>query len=578
MPNASILMSQVDLKVRVFPQPTKSIFITLCVTDIYLQYISTKRSNWGRAMLALVAIIAGSVITGYSAYKIHALRRGRGRKLRDMEILRRLDIPPKKQVRVWSFLMVLGLVLLTPGLGYLLSIDPISGSGGEAPYSNLRASASSSPTMVPPSEKLDNTPRTLNDEGFSRIFFASSGGGSSKRSSSGGSRTTSASSSSETVTRVDESSGGEDSTTYVSLANDVSEISGAELTSSGPEIDTASETTTKATATKFEDRKGETEPKPIEPLTESAKIDKAPEKISAQGGPEPSKVGGEAEPTPTKSVIVEPETEKETTSGTLGYSVAETVPKSTQTETLTESVTIDVEPEKNTAPDITGDSAVKTVPESNPAETFTEPVIAESEDEKNKTPETSVFSEIGGEPESPSSTISPEPYDSGVESGLPATTPASAASDLIEEPDLSRSTPTIENPATSNISDPPAVPAAKTEPKIDEVKKLEFKEEPTSLIDGNGNDSGEGTEPTNNLLPNLDGPFGDFETGPRLDTFGKGFDFDTEFENFTLTPGLGTRTDKNGTPSSVPIMEFEKIDLGSNFRGGFGLTPASPFG
>jgi len=529
-------------------------------------------------MLALVAIIAGSVITGYSAYKIHALRRGRGRKLRDMEILRRLDIPPKKQVRVWSFLMVLGLVLLTPGLGYLLSIDPISGSGGEAPYSNLRASPSSSPTMVPPSEKLDNTPRTLNDEGFSRIFFASSGGGSSKRSSSGGSKTTSSSSSSETATRVEESSGGGDSTAHVSLLNDDAKVSGAGLASSGPEIDTASETTTKASVAKPEDRRSKTEPKPTESSTESAKIDKAPEKTSAQGAPEPSEISGETKPTPTRSAIVESEPEKKTTSSTLGYSAAETVPKSNPFETLTESVTIDVEPEKNTAPDITGDSAVKTVPESNPAETFTEPVIAESEDEKNKTPETSVFSEIGDEPESPSSTISPEPYDSGVESGLPATTPASAASDLIEEPDLSRSTPTIENPATSNISDPPAVPAAKTELQIDEVKKLKFKEVPTSSTDGNGNDSVEGTEPTNNSLPNLDGPFGDFETGPRLDTFGKGFDFDTEFENFTLTPGLVTRNEKNNTSSSVPIMEFEKIDLGSDFRGGFGLTPASPFG
>ncbi len=321
-------------------------------------------------MLALVTIVAGSVITGYSAYKIHVLRRGRGRKLREMEILRRLDIPPKKQVRVWSFLMVLGLVLLTPGLGYLLSIDPISGSGGEAPYSNLRASPSSSPTMVPPSEKLDNTPRTLNDEGFSRIFFASSGGGSSRRSSSGGSKTTSPSSSSETATRVEGSSGGGDSTAHVSLLNDDAKVSGAGLASSGPEIDTASETTTKASVAKSEDRRSKTEPKPTESSTESAKIDKAPEKTSAQGAPELSEISGETKPTPTRSAIFESELEKKATSSTLGYSAAETVPKSNPFETLTESVTIDVEPEKNTAPDITGDSAVKTVPESNSSATF----------------------------------------------------------------------------------------------------------------------------------------------------------------------------------------------------------------
>jgi hypothetical protein len=253
------------------------------------------------------------------------------------------------------------------------------------------------------------------------------------------------------------------------------------------------------------------------------------------------------------------------------------VPESTPSETSTEPVAIDVEPEKSTTPDISEYSAAKTVPESTSSETLTEPVIVEAENETSTAPKTAVFSEMYDELESPSSTISPEPSDSEVESDLQATAPSSAASDLDEEPDLSWLSPTIENPATSNKSDLPAIPAAKTEPQIDEVKKLEFKEDLAFDTNGTGNDSGDGTEPTNNLLPNLDGPFGDFETGPRLDTFGKGFDFETEFENFTSTPGLGMRTDKNGTSSSVPIMEFEKIDLGSDFRGGFGLTPGSPF-
>jgi len=50
-------------------------------------------------MLALAATITGIIITGYSAYKIQDARRGEGRKLRDMEVLRRLNVPPKKQVR-----------------------------------------------------------------------------------------------------------------------------------------------------------------------------------------------------------------------------------------------------------------------------------------------------------------------------------------------------------------------------------------------------------------------------------------------------------------------------------------------
>jgi hypothetical protein len=606
-------------------------------------------------MLALLAIIAGSVITGYSAYRIHAIRRGRGRKLRDMEVLRRLDVPPKKQVRIWSFLMILGLVLLTPGLGYLLSLDPISGSGVDATYSDLVASSpSGSPVVVPPSEKLDKKPRIVDEDEFgssSRTFFASSGGGSSKRSSSGGGGTTSRSTSSENVTGVNESSGGEYSITYVSKINDSTEISEKESASSGPEIDTASEATTTKSA-ESEDRNDETGPKQTETLTESAKIDKAPEKISAQGASEPSEVG-ETEPTlaeaSTESIIVEADPEKEKAIVSSGYSVAETVLKSTPSETLNEPAIIGARPEdsifseasepsrnetmseadsvETSTEGVIIDSAQETLifseasepskdetmPEADPAETSTEGVIVDSaqeplifseasepsrnetmagadpaetstkdvtidtEPEKSRATESAASSEMEGEYEPPSSKISPKPSDFEGESDLAETTPSFAASDQGEEADLSRLIPTIEDPAENNNSDQSAKPSMKTGPRIGGVKKLEFKEGLASLTNGIGNDSGDGTEAENELLPNLDGPFGDFETGPRLDTFGQGFDFEM-FQNFNSTTGIGKRADKNVTSSPVTIMEFEKIDLGSDFHAGFGLTPTSPFG
>jgi len=584
-------------------------------------------------MLALIATIAGSVVTGYSAYKIHTFRNGQGRKLRDMEVLRRLNIPPKKQVRVWSFIMALGLVLLTPGLGFLLSYDSISDDGGNAPYSNLRATTSGSPVVVPPSEKLDNTPRIVDkdESGTSgrTFFFASSGGGGSRKSSSGGSGTTSRSSSSENVTSTDEtssagydndtlSSGGEDSTYGVSDINETAEFSETKLASSGPKIGATSEMTANTTAAESENLKSETETTPIFDRTKSAKIDAVPEKTSAEGASEPSEVAGKTELAPTEAstepaiidsapekrtvpdtsgysvdgrepksnptetqtepAIIKAAPEKRTAADTTGYSVVETLPESTAPETLTESAVIDIGPEKSTAVDTSEYSVAESVPESTPTETKTEPEVIESVPEKTTAPDTSGFSETGDEFESPSSTTLSEPSDSEVGSDLPETSPLSTVSDLGDEPDRSWLSSAIENPATNSISDPAAFPAEETESQIDEVKKLEFKEENTSKTNGTGNDSVEGTELANNLLPNLEGPFGDFETGPRLDTFGKGFDFDTEFINFTPVSRPEMGIDKNDTSSSVPIMEFEKMDLGSNFGGGFGLTPSSPFG
>ncbi|HOO54648.1 MAG TPA: hypothetical protein PLM24_01840 [Methanothrix sp.] len=522
-------------------------------------------------MLALLATIAGLVITGYSASKIYSTRKGQGQKLRDMEVLRRLNIPPKKQVRAWSLLMLLGLVLLTPGLGYLLSYDPISSDGKDIASSNLKATPLGTPVMVPPSEKLDKTPRIVDKDGSSSagFFLSSGGGGGSKRSSSGGSKTNSDPTPTESATKTDEHEAF-------------------------------------AAAAKSDDLKGDTELKATRPLTGSDKIDTAPEKISAPVAKETSKLLDEMKPALTDEAVVdEGGHEKIPAAYVSGYSVAESEPS----EKFTEPVVIDAAPEKRTSPVATGYS----VAESEPSEKFTEPEsidaapengsvkyaagYLEAEIEPELTPaETedgseaakaeieegpflngSGSSEIGEELGSSSTPPSGEPYDAEVELALPATYPASINSDLGEDPDVSQVTSETEDPASGSITGLPVPPAAETGPQIDEVKKLEFKDDPKSEMETTGNDSDE-KKPAESLLPNLDGPFGDFKTVPRLDTLGKGFTFGEEFENFTSISRPGTGVDRNSTLNAVQMMKFEKIDLGSNFRGGSGLTPSSPFG
>ncbi len=536
-------------------------------------------------MLALAAIIAGSVITGYSAYKIHAIQRGRDRKLRDMEVLRRLNIPPKKQVRVWGFLMVLGLVLLTPGLGYLLSIDPISGSGSDAPYSNLRATPSGNPATVPLSENLDKTPRTVEKDESGRTFFFASSGGGSKKSSSGGGRTTSGSSSSENNTGVSERSsedpdndtrpsGGDYSIRYASEANETAEILETESSSTGQKIDAQSETN--ATSTEFEDGKGKTEP------PAPTEIETVTEKTSAERASETSEVAGKIEPAlaeaSTETAIIEAAPEKSTVPSAFGYSSDEIEPGSTPAEKSTAPVVIEAAPEKSTVPHTPKYPIAETVTGPAPIETSTEPAATEADLDDSRSPDARGSSEMGDEFGSPLPTPSSEPRDSEVESDLPANSPSSAASNGGDEPDLSWLTSIIENPAKSGISELPAAPAPDTRSRTDEVKKLVFEEDPTSQTNGTGNDSGEKNEEADDLLPNLGGLFSDLNTSSGASAFGGESDFNSKFQDFTSKTQPEMGMDKNGTLNSVSIMEFETIDLKSNFRSGSGLTPTSPFG
>ncbi|MDF0592572.1 hypothetical protein P0O24_03120 [Methanotrichaceae archaeon M04Ac] len=556
-------------------------------------------------MLALIATIAGSVITAYSAYKIYTTRSVQSRKLRDMEILRRLNVPPKKQVRVWSFLMALGLILLTPGLGLLLSSDPISGYAEGTSYPNLRATPSKSPVIVPPMETMESSPRTVRDagSGASRAlsFFAPSGGGG-KGSSSGAAVTTSR-----------PTSAGSDPTGDTSISDDAGGASKTKLASSGPKTDGASEKEANSEASEYEGNRRETAPAAPDITTYSAKIDAAPEKTSSKEGKEPpliaSKTEKEGFEVPSRTVPEEPEDERPAYAP--HRQVAETSPELIPEETAAGTVAIgpenlpatedgtDREPmevsvaEKGPGPILDGPAAIRPkkgaeieTGDEATDDLLTETVTDPEDEQKTKTGtdlETPVISaaEKGPDP-TPGDTSAGEEI---VEEGpVKSTTPEDSGSwDIGKVPASGEHSPDMEVAATTGIFD--AASTGNTTPQIEGVKRLEFKAAPPSTTEETGNLSEDNTtvsgpedetNQTKATLSNLNLPFGDGERGPRLDTFGKGFNFETGLERFGS--GREVAIDENGTLMPAPIMEFEKMDFGSNVGGGFGLTPSSPFG
>ena len=534
-------------------------------------------------MLALLAIIAGSAITGYSAYKIHSIRRGRARKLRDMEILRRLDIPPKKQVRIWSALLVLGLVLLTPGLGYLLSVDPISGSGGGAPYSNLRATPSGTPATVPPSEELDKTPRTVEKDGSgsSGFFFPSAGGGggSSKRSSSGGGSSGS-SSEEENTTAIEIPPEGRDDDTrdsdgsYAHETNETSEIT---ATGSDPTDQKAEESSeTKANDTELDDGGGKTQPATLKDIPQT-----------------PTKIETPLAEASTETAIIGVSPEKSTVPAFSGYSAEkivseEVVPKKIVSEEVAPAeigrgpdpreasashVVVETAAEKRTVPLTPKYHIDGTVPEPTSEEAPSEPEGIDVDIDEIPSPDAAGSSDVfGSAPHAPSSeTPGPEP-----ESETKETPVASGASEDKDDPDLTRITSMVEDLAKSE-SPEVAAEQPETEPRTEEVKKLVFGESSTPETNGTANlsaeNGGEGLAP----VPNLESLFGDLNTTSGSYVLEGDSDFMSRFQDFTSDAQTGMGTAKNDTLNPVPLLKFETIDLRSNFQSGSGLTPSSPF-
>ena len=547
-------------------------------------------------MLALSAIIAGSVMTGYSAYRIHAARRGKGRKLRDMEVLRRLNIPPKKQARVWSVLMVLGLVLLTPGVGLLLKSDRTSGDGGELSPSSFRPAPSGSPILAPPSEKMDKTPRDV-DEGVSSslvsgVAFASSGGGGKSSSSGGGGGRSSTASAKDDAAEADEaaevvydeaerSPKGNDSTYRPSRANETPEIYKADSASDLPRIGEDGGTKTRSIKPEVsETRRGS------ENLSSSSS--ELAEGPAAAGASDSSDVEEAlTEPSsPVDESVVEGGGDEVAVPDLSRPTTAKSVPSPSAGETRTEAEVADVAREKSTVSDDPGRlaSGAATIPTS--AEAKTESAAIDVAREKRTDPNGSRRSAAVGAgdaiemgagvertapPNLSGSSVAKEEFDRSTTSSPEADEGRSQEETPLGPEDLD---PAAETHDSIKIEDPSAmttVLALDPGPKVEDVKRLQFREENRSETLAMGNLSGD--EPSLSESWGLNGSTG---TEAGLAHSIRGFDFGAEFDNFASTtlPGIGTQ--KNWTANPVMMMEFEKIDIESSFRRDLSFTPTSP--
>jgi len=514
-------------------------------------------------MLALLATVAGSMITGYSAYKILTTHKGGGQKLRDMEVLRRLNIPPKKQARVWSVLMVLGIVLLTPGLGLLLSNDPVSWTGGGGSPSDLRVDPGSGrPVMVPPTEKLDKTPRMVERDGPSRsaspAFFGSSGGG--KSSYSGGGGTTPDKPSDEIVSAVDERSlkvEGDDSRADAvrvppAVISEIVEAPEVAITPSAqttPKIEREPEKTEKARSGGSQERKVDN--------------GKAPEKA-------PSIVPPADEGQALEEVK---QVQEEKRAFQRGSSPPE--PESPSASSPPLGAVVDVGPEKKTAPEISGSfaalSSFEPISKTPPAE----PAVIEVDPEMEGSLDRSGHQEIADLYESDPTIDSTDTFDFEVELDLsePPTSPGSVDEEGELHPDLS------ENSSEGTLTVVPVLatePSGVAEPEAGGFKRLVFKDDPLGGPGAKGGDSGELRGPSNGSISNMTTASGGIDTGPSPGGFDGRFGLGSEFNGSGAPFQLGVGIDRGDVYKQVSFIEFEKMDFGSNFRGGFGFTPTSP--
>ena len=570
------------------------------------------------ALAATIATIAGFIITGYSAYRIQAARRGKGRKLRDMEVLRRLNVPPRKQVRAWGFLLVLGLLLLSPSLGFLLSCDQTAGDGGIGECSNLRATPSGSPVTAPPSVKLDHTPRTFDEDGSNgramTIGGSSGGGGGGKKSSSGGGKTAPSTASPETATSDGNSgavpgaeagsSDGGGSPSEVSGAEETPVIYKADPASDGPVVAADSEGDGMPGADESVEESGE-QKSPVVPQNGLDESDGPAEIAPSDGGselPEASMEAEAAEPEASKEYVavessagdlpeegVHPEDVDEGVQagdlpgeGVNPEDLDEGVPvqgaagsdenRLQPGRSETESATIDAAREKRTAPDASRLSAAQSLPGSSSAEVLREPAVLDPSSEERTLQE-------GPEPPETEFQATSDPSDSEFERELPKAEPPSAgiypAEPIGPAEAAGENDSEVEETDSSSIADPtleadPEIGLLETNSTInDEVKKLEFK----ANIAGSASAYPSG----NSSSSKLEGALNQSAGRPEVDVLGRRLDFDGELENFASFSQPEMGMERNNTSSSVMLMEFEGIDLGSKPRGGLGLTPTSPF-
>ncbi|UEC43093.1 MAG: hypothetical protein METHAR1v1_1070002 [Methanothrix sp.] len=514
-------------------------------------------------MLALLATVAGSMITGYSAYKILTTHKGRDRKLRDMEVLRRLNIPPKKQARVWSVLMVLGIVLLTPGLGLLLSNDPVSWSGGGGSSSDLRVDPGSGrPVMVPPTEKLDKTPRMVERDESGRsaspAFFGSSGGGKSSYSGKGG--TTPDKPSDEIVSAVDERSlkvEGDDSRAdavrgppaVISEIGEAPEVLISPSAKATPRIEREPEKTERARSG------GSQEPK-------------------VGNGEVPEKAPANVPPVDEGQAIEEVKpVQEEKTAFQSGSSHPE--PESPSASSPPLAAVVDVGPEKKTAPEIFGSFAALSSFEPVSKTTPSEPVVIEVDPERKGSLDRSGHQEIADLYESSPTIDSTDLFDFEVELDLsePPASPGSVDEEGELDPDLS------ENSSEGAQTVEPVLatePSGVVESDTGRFKRLVFMDDPSGDPGARDGDSGELRGLSNGSISNMTNASGGIGTGPSPSGFDGGLGLGREFNDSWVPFQLGAGTDRGDVYKQVSLIEFEKMDFGSNFRGGLGFTPTSP--
>jgi len=520
-------------------------------------------------MLALLAIITGSVITGLSAYKIRAIRRGRDRKLRGMEVLRRLDIPPKKQARVWSVLLVLGLVLLTPGLGYLLAVSPIAGSEDDAPYSNLMTVSSGTPATAPLSEKLDKTPRTIEKDGSSTSsFLFSSGGSGSRKSSSGGGGGSSTTKKNTSVIETSQEghvddAGGHESISYVYETNATPEIT---VTESDPKkTDEPYETI--ATGAESKDGDDETEPTTLEDrTTSSAKTEPVQTEASIETAiigvsPEKSTVPAFFEYS-TEEVVSEDMAQKEIVSeDARNESNLEKAPMS--------SVVVEAASEKRAVPYTTPKYPMdETGPKLASEETSSGPEEAEVDLDESQSPDVTISSDESGP------TLS-------TPTGLLGSEHESETTEIDDEPEASEDDGNLDLPWPTSITEDSTNRSfdlpQETEPKTTEVKKLLFGDSSTPETNESTNLSAEKAGEVDGTVPNMDDLFGGLNSTSGSYVLEEDPDFMSRFQDFTMNGQTGMGTEMNSTLKSAPLLEFDTIDFKSDFRSEAGLTPTSPF-
>jgi hypothetical protein len=245
---------------------------------------------------------------------------------------------------------------------------------------------------------------------------------------------------------------------------------------------------------------------------------------------------------------------------------------SDQVESSTSSVIVEAASEKRTVPQTPEYPMDETGSELASEETLSGPEEAEADLDERWYPNVAISSDESGQTPLASTGL----LGSDLESETSEAPAASEASEGEGEddgnPDLSRTGSITEDSMIRSSDLPP-----ETETKTTEVKKLVFEGGSTPETNGSTNLSAENAGEMEGVVSNLDDLFGDLNTTSGSYVFEEDPDFMSRFQDFALDAQTGMGAEKNGTPNSELLLEFEPVDLRSNYRSESGLTPTGPF-